>query len=273
MTFRMRQPLTPDWTRPKPIVGMVHLQPLPGSPGWHGSLQHVLDAAVRDAETLAFGGVDGIIVENYGDIPFYPEHVPAITIAALTTAVLGVTRAVDIPVGVNVLRNDGAAALAIAAATGATFIRVNVHTGAMLTDQGWIAGAAHQTMRDRATLGCDVAVFADVFVKHATPPAGLTIEDAALDTWERGLAYALIVSGSGTGRPTAVSDVERVKAAVPDARVWIGSGVTADNVTELFRFADGAIVGSSLKPDGRADQPVALDRVKHLIDVVERNIR
>jgi membrane complex biogenesis BtpA family protein len=143
----------------------------------------------------------------------------------------------------------------------------------MLTDQGWIAGAAHQTMRDRATLGCDVAVFADVFVKHATPPAGLTIEDAALDTWERGLADALIVSGSGTGRPTAVSDVERVKAAVPDARVWIGSGVTADNVTELFRFADGAIVGSSLKPDGRADQPVALDRVKHLIDVVERNIR
>ena len=273
MTFLMRQPLTPAWRRPKPIVGMVHLQPLPGSPGWGGSFQPVLDAALRDAETLAAGGVDGIIVENYGDIPFHPEHVPAITIAALTAAVLDVTRAVDIPVGVNVLRNDAAAALAIAAATGAKFIRVNVHTGAMLTDQGWIAGAAHQTMRDRAALGCDVAVFADVFVKHATPPAGLTIEDAALDTWERGLADALIVSGSGTGRPTTVSDVERVKAAVPDSRVWIGSGVTVDNVADLFRFADGAIVGSSLKPDGRTDLPVALERVKHLIDVVETNIR
>ena len=160
MTFRMRQPLTPAWRRPKPIIGMVHLQPLPGSPGWSGSFQQVLDAALRDAETLAAGGVDGIIVENYGDIPFHPEHVPAITIAALTAAVLDVRRAVDIPVGVNVLRNDAAAAMAIAAATGAKFIRVNVHTGAMLTDQGWIAGAAHQTMRDRAAHGGDVAVFA-----------------------------------------------------------------------------------------------------------------
>jgi uncharacterized protein len=273
MTLHMRQPLTPAWRRPKPIVGMVHLQPLPGSPGWRGSFQQVLDAALRDAETLAAGGVDGIVVENYGDIPFYPEHVPAITIAALTAAVLDVTRAVDIPVGVNVLRNDAAAALGIAAATGASFIRVNVHTGAMLTDQGWIAGAAQQTIRVRSMLGCEVAVFADVFVKHATPPAGLTIEDAALDTWERGLADALIVSGSGTGRPTSVTDVERVKAAVPDAKVWIGSGVTSSNVTDLFRFADGAIVGSSLKPDGRTELPVALDRVKHLIDVVEKNIR
>lgn len=273
MTFLMRQPLSPDWRRAKPIIGMVHLQPLPGSPRWRGSLQQVIDAALRDAGTLAAGGVDGIIVENYGDTPFFPGQVPPITVAALTAAVVEVRRAVTIPVGVNVLRNDAAAALAIAAATGASFIRVNVHTGAMLTDQGWIAGAAHQTMRERSLLGADVAVFADVFVKHATPPAGLSLEDAARDTWERGHADALIVSGSGTGRPTSAADVERVKAAVPDAKVIVGSGVTAENVTELFRYADGAIVGTSLKPGGRPEKPVAAELVKRLIDVVQENTR
>lgn len=273
MTALMRQPLTPAWRNTKPVIGMVHLGPLPGSPRWAGSFQQVLDAAIRDTETLAAGGVDGIIVENYGDTPFYPEHVPAVTIAALTAAVLDVRRAVDIPVGVNVLRNDAAAALGIAAATGASFIRVNVHTGAMLTDQGWIAGAAHETMRDRARYGAPIAIYADVFVKHATPPAGLTIEDAARDTWERGQADALIVSGSGTGLPTSVADVERIRKAVPDAFILVGSGVTTQNVTELFRFADGAIVGSALKPDGRADAPVEIERVKQLIDVVEKESR
>ena len=248
---------------------MVHLRPLPGSPGWAGNFRDVIDAALRDAEALAIGGVDAIIVENYGDTPFFPEHVPAITIASMTAAVVEVRRALSIPVGVNVLRNDAAAALAIAAATGASFIRVNVHTGAMLTDQGWIGGSAHDTMRDRARLGEPVAVFADVFVKHATPPAGLSIEDAARDTWERGHADALIVSGTGTGRPTSVGDVERVKSAVPAAPVFVGSGVTAETVAALFRVADGAIVGSSLKPEGRADAAVDTDRVKRLIAAVE----
>lgn len=273
MTTLMRQPLTPEWRSPKPIIGMVHLRPLPGSPRWTGSFQQLLGAALADAEALAAGGVDGIIVENYGDTPFHPENVPAVTIAALTTAVLDVRRAVSIPVGVNVLRNDAVAAVAIAVATGASFIRVNVHSGAMMTDQGWITGTADRTLRDRARFDVPIAVFADVFVKHATPPAGLTIEDAARDTWERGQADALIVSGSGTGLPASVADVERVRKAVPGARVVVGSGVTIENVTELFRFADGAIVGSSLKPDGRADLPVDVDRVRRLMGVVRKSVR
>ena len=124
---------------------MVHLLPLPGAPDWDGSMERVLAAAVQDATALAEGGVDGIMVENYGDAPFLPGPVPAHTIAALTNAVLEVRRAVRLPVGVNVLRNDAAAAIGICAATGASFVRINVHTGAMLTDQGWIEGAAHET--------------------------------------------------------------------------------------------------------------------------------
>jgi uncharacterized protein len=265
----MRQPLLPGWG-PKPIIGMVHLLPLPGSPHWGGSISEVLAAAVRDAKLLEEGGVDAIIVENYGDTPFYPGTVPPATLASLTAAVLDVVRAVGIPVGVNVLRNDAAAALAVCAATGANFIRVNVHTGAMLTDQGWISGAAHDTVRLRSQLGSHAGILADVFVKHATPPSGLTIEDAARDTIERGHADALVVSGSGTGQPTDAQDIQRVKQAVPGTTVLIGSGVTLENANELLRIADGAIVGSSLKQDGKIEAPVSLDRVRQLMDVVRR---
>src|SRR5690606_2253475 len=155
------------------IIGMVHLLPLPGAPRWAGSLDEVRERALADARALEAGGVDGIIVENFGDAPFHPDAVPAETIAAMTALTTGVVRAVGLPVGVNVLRNDAAAALAVAAAAGARFIRVNVHTGAMLTDQGWITGRAHETLRLRARIAPTVAIAADVLVKHATPPPGL----------------------------------------------------------------------------------------------------
>lgn len=230
-------------------------------------MQQVLDSAVRDALSLAEGGTDAIFVENYGDTPFYPEQVPAETVAALTAIVLEIRRNVKIEVGINVLRNDAAAALGICAATGAGFVRVNVHTGAMLTDQGWIAGKAHETLRLRTGLGVQASILADVFVKHATPPAGLTIEDAALDTWERGHADALIVTGAGTGRPTGVDDVRRIRNAIPDAQILIGSGTTTDNARGLLEHADGAIVGSSLKEAGDVARPVDVDRVRRMAEV------
>lgn len=264
----MRQPFSPDWRVPKPLIGMVHLLPLPGSPRWNGSMQQVLDAALSDARALTDGAMDGIIVENFGDAPFHPDHVPAETLAAMTAVMVEIRRATSVPVGVNVLRNDAAAAMAICAATGGAFIRVNVHTGALLTDQGWITGSAHETVRLRARLGSTAAIFADVFVKHAVPPPGIDIEDAARDTWERGHADALIVSGAATGAPTSAADVQRVKAAVPDALVLIGSGLTAENAVTLLQSADGAIVGSSLKVDGRAESRVSLDRVQRLVAAV-----
>lgn len=248
---------------------MVHLRPLPGSPHWEGSLAAVVAAALRDARALSEGGVDGIMIENFGDTPFVPSSVDPVTIAAMTAIAGEIRRVSDLPLGINVLRNDAAAALAIAAVTGAAFIRVNVHTGAMLTDQGWIDGRAHETMRLRAALRADVAVLADVLVKHATPPAGLTLEDAARDTWERGHADGLIVSGSGTGLPTDPGIVRRAHEAVPEAPILIGSGITPGNATQLLEFADAAIAGSALKVGG-VDSPVSVEKVKQLLDVVSK---
>lgn len=256
---------------PKPIVGMVHLAALPGAPRWGGSMPAVLERALADARALADGGVRGILVENFLDAPFYPDRVPAETVAAMAVAVAEVARAVAVPVGVNVLRNDAAAALGVAAAAGARFVRVNVHTGVMLADQGWLEGRAHETLRLRTRLGSDdtpIAILADVLVKHAVPPAQLDAAQTARDTWHRGLADALIVSGEETGAPTDVGRIEAVKAAVPEAPVWIGSGLTPENAPRLLAAADGAIVGSALARGGRAGEGIDPERVARLMAVL-----
>jgi membrane complex biogenesis BtpA family protein len=253
-----------------PLIGMVHLGPLPGAPRFAGDLDAVLAAAVADADTLAAAGFDAVLVENFGDAPFFADDVPKATVAALTRAVAEVRRVVAVPVGVNVLRNDAPAALAVAAATGAAFIRVNVLSGTMNTDQGVITGRAAEVARLRASLGIPVVVLADVFVKHAIPPAGLTLEQAAADAWERAGADGLIVTGSGTGKPASLDDVARVKAAAPGAPVFVGSGVAAATVAEVLRRADGAIVGTSLKHEGRIDAPVDPERARALVAAARR---
>jgi len=233
---------------PKGIIGMVHLSALPGSPGFCSTLEEVESQAILEAQTLEAGGVDAIMVENFGDVPFQ-KTVEPITVAAMTRIIRAIVQNSEIPVGVNVLRNDPAAALSIAAATGASFIRVNVHVGAMLTDQGLIEGEAAQTLRLRANLGVDIAILADVGVKHATPfEADWSIEQEAKDAWHRGLADGLIVSGSGTGAPTDPVLIQRIQALIPEAPVLIGSGYRGEQTT-----AHAAIVGTALKSEGRVD--------------------
>jgi uncharacterized protein len=252
----------------RPIIGMVHLQPLPGAHRYAG-IEAVLERALADAGALADGGAHGIMVENFGDAPFFPAAVPAETVAAMTRMVCEIRRTTDLPVGVNVLRNDARAALGIAVATGAAFIRVNVHVGAMLTDQGWISGLAHETVRARAALGAAVAIFADVLVKHAVAPTGLTPAAAARDTWERGAADALIVTGAATGAATSIERLQQVRQAVPTARILVGSGVTPDNAAALLAHADGAIVGTALQRGGTAG-PVDSASVRAVVQAAAR---
>lgn len=258
---------------PRGIIAMVHVLPLPGSPGWAGSMEAIVERARTDARVLVDGGVDAILVENYGDSPFFAGRVPAETVAGLTAAVgavVAVARAAGLPVGVNVLRNDASSALAIAAAAGCSFIRVNVHTGGMYTDQGWIEGDAARTLRLRERLDPRVAILADVMVKHAVPPAGLDLETAAKDAWERGRADALIVSGAGTGEPTDLEDVGHVRRRLPGATVLVGSGVRAETIRAALEAAAGVIVGSALQAEGVAGRPVDPARVARLVEAARR---
>jgi hypothetical protein len=251
-------------THHKVLIGVVHLQPLPGSPRWRGDLETVIDFAVNDARAYERGGAHALFIENFGDVPFTKGCVAPETIAAMAAAGRAVRAAVKLPIGFNVLRNDARAALALCAVCGGEFIRVNVHTGAMLTDQGLIEGNAYETLRYRQRICPNTQIFADVHVKHAVPLGNSTIEDAARDTVERGMVNALIVSGAGTGLEADLADVERVRRTCPAAKVLLGSGVRLENVRDFLPVADGFIVGSSLKLNGRLSNPVDARRVAAL---------
>lgn len=249
----------------KVLIGVVHLRPLPGSPRWGGDLKAVIDFAVADARAYEHGGAHAIFIENFGDVPFTKASVGPETIAAMSAAGCAVRAAVKLPLGFNVLRNDARAALALCAACDGDFIRVNVHTGAMLTDQGLIEGDAFNTVRYRDRIRPGAQIFADVHVKHAVPLGDWTLEASAHDTMERGLADALIVSGVGTGQAADLADVERVRRACLKTKLLLGSGVNVKNVKDYLRFADGVIVGSSLKRAGKLANPVDPKRVAALV--------
>ncbi|OLC18076.1 MAG: phosphorybosylanthranilate isomerase [Candidatus Rokubacteria bacterium 13_1_40CM_69_27] len=250
------------------LIGMVHVPPLPGSPRWEGSMPRVTALALADARALLDGGMDALLVENHGDVPFTAGRVESATIAAMAVVVAEIRRALpDVPLGVNVLKNDARAALAIACAAGAQFIRVNVHAGAVVADQGIVQSDAYHTLRDRRLLDADVQLFADVQGKHAVPLAAVELEQEARDLVHRGLADALVVSGKATGEATPIADVKRVRSVVPAVPLLVGSGVTADTVSELLSVADGVIVGTFVKRDGDVRQPVDPERVRRLVAV------
>jgi membrane complex biogenesis BtpA family protein len=257
-----------------PVIGMVHLGPLPGAPtapaDGAAAMRSVLDRAVADVRALERGGVDGVMIENFGDAPFYPDDVPKHTVAATTRAATAVADATTLPIGVNVLRNDAEAAVSVAAAVGAAFVRVNVHTGARVTDQGIVEGRAHETVRLRERLGVDVGIFADTDVKHSAPltPETYSAESFA-DTAERGRADAVIASGSGTG---AAIDRGALEAVIDERErhgletpVLVGSGVRPETVADLLDLADGVIVGTALKEAGETTAPVDEARVAALV--------
>ena len=269
------KPLTPlqkIFKNDKPLIGMIHLLPLPGSPRNAGEgISKALEAALRDTESLSNGGVDGLLIENYGDSPFKPTPSDPETVASMTAIGVEISRRVSIPIGVNVLRNGALAALAVAHAIKGRFIRVNVLTESLMTDQGIIQACAHDLMRYRKHLGStDVQVYADVRSKHAAPLVSRPIEESARDTAYRGMADALIVTGSHTGAEPDWKQLRAVKQSVPDKPVLIGSGLTDRNAVRLLEEADGAIVGTALKEEGITDRPVDEKRVKQLVKSIKR---
>lgn len=257
---------------PKPIIGMVHLWPLPGSPGYTGyGIDVVLQHARHDAEALIAGGVDGLMVENMWDAPYRvgrdvdPEGMTAQAVAA--RAVVEMT---DKPVGVNVVHNGGVVALAIAVAAGAGFIRVCILTGSRLWDTGELDhGCGADLLRKRKELAAEhVKLFCDVDKKHSVPFPGLDLE-THIEWTEFYRPDALIVSGRMTG---AAPEIEKVRRAreLASRPILMGSGTTADNIGDFLLYADGAVVGSSVKFGGVMENAVDVDEVKRYMKAVHQ---
>jgi membrane complex biogenesis BtpA family protein len=249
----------------KPLIGVVHLLPLPGSPRYAGSMERVIGRALSDAAEYRKGGIDALLVENYGDLPFLAGPLPPETIAALAVAAREVRALGDFPLGVNALRSDGPAALAVAVAARAQFVRVNVLAGAAVTDQGLVQGCAARLLRLRAALGAEIAIWADVQVKHAAPLVARDPIEDALDLRHRALADALIVTGPRTGAPLDAALLRRLRERLPDVPWIAGSGVSSENLGGLRDLADGFIVGTSLKQGRCTEAPVDRERVARLV--------
>jgi membrane complex biogenesis BtpA family protein len=248
----------------KPIVGMVHLWPLPGAPGYRGyGMDTILDHARRDAEVLLEGGVDGLIVENMWDLPYYVgAEVKLEAVTAQAVAARKIAEMADVPVGANVIHNGWQAELAIAVAAGLDFVRICILTGARLWDTGDLdQGCAADLLRKRKELGAEhIKLFADVDKKHSVPFPGLDLE-THIEWTEFYRADALIVSGRMTGAAPPLEKVRRARE-VATRPILMGSGTTAENIADFLQYADGAIVGTSLKVDGVGENPVDLERVR-----------
>jgi hypothetical protein len=250
-------------------IGVVHLQPLPGTP--KGSDFHsVLNRAVFDAKQLFESGVGSCIVENFGDAPFRAQNVDAHVVAFMTKIITEIQCNTDLEIGINVLRNDATAALAIASACDGDFIRVNVHTGSSWTDQGLIEGNAYHTLmyRNQILKNQSVAIAADIFVKHASPAGNPDIIQVAKDTILRGQADHLILTGAETGSITDVDMVQKIRMALPNASIWIGSGLNPNNVRTFIPFSNAGIVGSYFHRDGNLTEPLDMSRIKYFLDAV-----
>ena len=252
------------------VYGVVHLKSLPGSPGNYLPLDEIIELAQEDVNNLIFGGVDGIIIENFGDTPFVKDDISKRTLASFTTVVENIEYDRNIKVGINVLRNDGISALSIAEATKADFVRINVLNNVMMyTDQGMIEGKAHEIAQFKNSLNKEIEIYADVFVKHAVPPEGSKIENHTEELIHRAGADVVIVTGDGTGHEINIEDLNKVRDIVPQGKLAIGSGVNEENIEQYLDLADILIVGTNFKVDQDVSKRVDQRSVEQLIQMIK----
>ncbi len=245
----------------KKLIGMVHLPALPGSPAWDGTaIEDIAEMALADVLVLERSGFDGAMVQNSLDRPTR-MNVDQLTVALMSAILARVRLATTVTLGVNVVKNDGAAAVAIAAATGAEFVRVKVLTGARVSAEGIATGCAYETMQARRDCGAQLSVWADIMEPTSRSLLESNFADDARDALELGAADAIVVTGGDL--QSTLSLARRARELRPDAHVIIGGGVNASSVAEALNCAHTVIVGSALKSEpgirGRNDFSACLE--------------
>jgi len=234
---------------PRPwLIGVLHLPALPGSPAAVLPVADIAQRTAAEARVLEDSGFTAVLIENFHDVPFRRQAVDPETIASMAVVAAAVREAVSCPLGVNVLRNDARAALAIAATCGGSFVRVNVLAGAAVTDQGLVQGVADDLLRVRAALRAGhVAVLADVDVKHATSLDRRPIGERAADLVARSGADAVLVTGPATGVGVDLDELARVRDAVAPVPVLAASGTDATTLPAILAHCDGTLVATALR--------------------------
>jgi len=251
---------------PRALVGMLHVDPLPGTPSApakpaDAALDAAIERALFEARVYADAGFGALMIENMHDRPYARRAVGPEIVAAMTAIGRAVRAAVKLPLGVQVLAGANREALAVAFACGASFIRAEGFVFAHVADEGLMEADAAELLRYRRAIGADaIAVFADVKKKHSSHAltADVDVTDTALAA-EFALADGVVLTGNATGRPADAEEVTHVSGAVR-IPVLVGSGLTPDNLRE-YAAADAFIVGSSVKRGGRWSNPLDVARV------------
>ncbi len=258
--------------QPKAIVGMIHVRALPGTPRNDTPVSAIIESAAAEARLWTEAGVDGLLIENMHDVPYLAMEVGPEIVAGMTAVGVAVRQASSLPLGVQILAGANRAALAVAQACGGSFIRVENFAYAHVADEGLMPTAeAGDLLRYRRHVGAEqIKIIADVKKKHSSHAitADVSLEEAARTTEFFG-ADGLVVTGSATGQPTNVADVQAVRAAT-SATVCIGSGLTPENLGALWPHADVFIVGSYVKQNGLWSNPLERARVEAFMDGVTK---
>jgi len=252
----------------KPAIAMVHLGALPGSPlhDEKGGMEAIVAAARKDLAALEAAGFDAIMFGNENDRP-YELQVDAASTAAMAYVIGCLRSEITRPFGVNVLW-DPMATMALAAATGAAFVR-EIFTGVYASDMGVWSPDAGKAIRYRNRLGrSDLAVLFNISAEFANSLDRRPLADRARSTVFSSLPDAVLVSGQITGEAAKMEELEAVKAVLADVPVLANTGVKHATVADVFRAADGCIVGSSLKVDGDTWNPVDPARAADFMDRV-----
>ena len=250
-------------------IGVVHLKALPGSPSYENNLSEIYKSALEDSTALQNGGVDSIIIENFGDIPFAKNSISKLTLAHFTNIAKELSDSLNIDIGINVLRNDGESALSIADSINANFVRINILSGTMYTDQGIIEGKANKLIKLKNSLSNNIEIYADVFVKHAVPPIGYTIENQTEELLLRAGADKIIITGDGTGKEINFEQLQKLRGIVPKGQLAIGSGVNESNIENYKNVADILIIGTGFKVDQNIAKPIDVKSVEKLIKMIK----
>jgi hypothetical protein len=262
-----RQISQPIFGVPRALIGMIHLNALPGSPGYRPGekrkgLDEIAARAIEEAKIYHDAGFHGLMIENMHDRPYLKGTVGPETVAAMAVVGREVRRAVPLPLGVQVLAGANREALAVALACGGLFVRVEGYVFAHVADEGLIESDAGVLLRYREQIGAGhIKVFADVKKKHSSH--AITADVSLVDTAqaaEFALADGVIVTGTSTGRATEPDEVQAVAGAV-NVPTFVGSGVTPENISR-YPHADGFIIGSFVKQDGQWANAIDRQRVQ-----------
>jgi uncharacterized protein len=250
---------------PRALIGVIHVGALPGTPNHRFPLERIVETAVAESRIYAKAGFPGLMVENMHDRPYVRCAATPEIIAGMTVVAREVRRATNLPLGVQVLAGANKEAIAVAHAARAAFVRVEGFVFGHVADEGWIESSAAEITRYRRAIGATgVRIVADIKKKHSAHAVTADVSLAATaHAAEFFLADGVIVSGVATGAPTDPGDVAEAADAVA-IPVFVGSGITADNVRQFDR-AQGLIVGSWVKKRGRWDEPLDPGRAAALV--------